>query len=184
MTEKEKMLAGEIYDANNDKELLAERDLCHQLCHELNQLSPTDSETNTRLVRCLFGRVGRGCVVTAPFFCDYGYNIEVGDNFFINMGCVILDEAKVSFGNNVFIAPQCGFYTACHPLDTERRNAGLEYAKPLTIGNDVWIGGHVTVLPGVTIGDGAVIGAGSVVVHDIPAHSVAVGNPCKVIREL
>lgn len=119
-----------------------------------------------------------------PFYCDYGYNIEIGENFYANMNCVILDEAKVTFGDNVFIAPSCGFYTAGHPLDVEQRNRGLEYARPIRVGNNVWIGAQVCVLPGVTIGDNTVIGAGSVVNRDIPANVIAAGNPCRVIREI
>lgn len=110
------------------------------------------------------------CLLEQPFYCDYGYNIEIGENFYANMNCVILDEAKVTFGDNVFIAPSCGFYTAGHPLDVEQRNRGLEYARPIRVGNNVWIGAQVCVLPGVTIGDNTVIGAGSVVNRDIPAN--------------
>lgn len=119
-----------------------------------------------------------------PFHCDYGYNIEIGENFFANYNCVILDGAKVTFGDNVFIAPNCSFYTAGHPIDVLQRNQGLEYALPIKIGNNVWIGGNVTVLPGVTIGDNTVIGAGSLVNKDIPSNVVAAGNPCRVIREI
>lgn len=130
------------------------------------------------------GRTGNELLIEQPFYCDYGYNIEVGENFYMNVNCVILDGARVTFGNNVFVAPSCGFYTAGHPLDIAQRNQGLEYARPIRIGNDVWIGAGVSVLPGVTIGDGAVIGAGSVVNKDIPPHTLAVGNPCRVIRKL
>ena len=147
MTEKEKMVLGQIYNANFDKELIAER-------------------------------------MKAPFFCDYGYNIEIGENFYSNHNLIILDGNKVIFGDNVFIAPNCAFYTAGHPIDVNRRNQGLEYAKPIKIGNNVWIGGNVVVLPGVTIGDNTVIGAGSIVTRDIPANVVAVGNPCRVIKQI
>ena len=122
--------------------------------------------------------------ITAPFWCDYGYNIRLGKNFYSNHNLVILDGAKVIFGDNVFVGPNCGFYTAGHPIDYERRNKGLEYAYPITVGSNVWFGGGVQVMPGVTIGDNVVIGAGSVVVKDIPSNCVAVGNPCKVIREI
>lgn len=184
MTEKEKMLAGELYDANNDEELLRERDACHQLCYELNQTPPQKTEERLAIVKRLLGSA-KGCAtVVSPFVCDYGWNVSVGENFFINAGCVMLDEAPITFGDNVFIGPQCGFYTAIHPLDATRRNAGLECARPIAVGNNVWIGGHVTVLPGVSIGDGAVIGAGSVVTRDIPPRVVVVGNPCRVVREL
>nr|WP_312799862.1 sugar O-acetyltransferase [Pseudomonas sp.] len=130
------------------------------------------------------GKTGEHVLIEALFHCDYGYNIELGENFYSNVNLVILDCAKVSIGRNVFIAPNVGLYTAGHPLDAERRNQGLEYAHPITIGDNVWIGGGVTVLPGVTIGEGAVIGAGSVVTKDIPAHVVAVGNPCRVLRTI
>lgn len=175
---------GVLYDANYDPQLIAERAACKDLCFELNSLHPSLAKQREAIIRRLLGKAGQNCWIDSPFFCDYGYNIEVGDNFFINMNCVILDEAKVTFGNNVFIAPHCGFYTAGHPLDHERRNLGLEYALPITIGDNVWIGGHVCVLPGVTIGSGSVIGAGSVVNKDIPAGVLAAGNPCRVIRPI
>ncbi len=184
MTEKEKMLAGLLYDANYDTALLAERTAAKELCFDYNQLRPSDTDGQHALLSRLLGKKGCNCCILAPFWCDYGYNIEMGDNFFANHGMVILDAATVKFGNNVFVAPQCGFYTAGHPLEATLRNAGLEYARPITIGNDVWIGAGVQVLPGVTIGDNVVIGAGSIVVHDIPSNSVAVGNPCRVIKKL
>ena len=139
-TEKMKMKAGKLYDANYDPELLAERAACADLTYELNQLRPSKAEERDVLVRRILGKVNGSCTIVSPFFCDYGYNIEVGENFFANMNCVILDEAAVKFGDNVFVAPNCGFYTAGHPLDSERRNKGLEYARPITVGNDVWIG--------------------------------------------
>ena len=183
-TEKMKAHAGKLYDANYDPELLAERAACAELLFDYHQLRPSQEAERRSLLRRLFGRVGENATVVPPFHCDYGYNIEVGANFFLNAGCVILDGAKVSFGDNVFVAPHCGFYTAGHPLDVARRNQGLEYARPITIGDNVWIGAEVCVLPGVSIGEGSVIGAGSVVTKDIPAHVLAFGNPCRVIREL
>lgn len=183
-TEKMKAHAGKLYDANYDPELLAERAACAELLYDYHQLRPSQEAERRSLLRRLFGRVGENATVVPPFHCDYGYNIEVGANFFLNAGCVILDGAKVSFGDNVFVAPHCGFYTAGHPLDVARRNQGLEYARPITIGDNVWIGAEVCVLPGVSIGEGSVIGAGSVVTKYIPAHVLAFGNPCRVIREL
>ena len=128
--------------------------------------------------------MGANCCITAPFWCDYGYNIELGENFYSNHNLVILDCGKVTFGDNVFVAPDCGFHTAGHPIDYERRNQGLEYAYPITVGDNVWIGAGVQVMPGVNIGSNVVIGGGSVVVKDTPSNSVAVGNPCKVIRPI
>ena len=171
-TEKEKARQGLLYDANYDPELLRERAACADLLFELDRLPPSHEQER------------RACCILSPFRCDYGYNIHVGENFFMNVGCTVLDGAPVTFGNNVFVAPGCGFYTAGHPLDAERRNAGLEYALPIRVGNDVWIGAHVCVLPGVTIGDGAVIGAGSVVTRDVPPGVLAVGNPCRVVRPI
>lgn len=184
MTEKEKMLAGLLYDANYDVELLKDRNAAKELCFTYNTLPPSKSDEREAIINKLFAKTGERFCIEPSFFCDYGYNIEIGENFYANHNCVILDGAKVTFGDNVFIAPQCGFYTAGHALDVEQRNAGLEYAYPITIGNNVWIGGNVTVLPGVTIGDNTVIGGGSVVTSDIPSGVIAVGNPCRVLREI
>ena len=184
MTEKEKMLANKMYDANYDAELLADRTQAKELCYDYNQLRPSDEAGQRKILKQLLGRTGEHFCITAPFWCDYGYNIELGENFYANHNLVILDGAKVKFGDNVFVAPDCGFHTAGHPIDFERRNQGLEYAYPITVGSNVWIGAGVQVMPGVTIGDNVVIGGGSVVVKDIPSNSVAVGNPCKVIRPI
>lgn len=184
MTEKDKMLAGLIYDANNDPGLIAERLECKELCRDYNDLRPCETEARDALLRKILGEAGAGLLIEQPFHCDYGYNIRVGDNFYANFNLVILDEAPVTFGDNVFIAPNCGFYTAGHPIDAAERNKGLEYARPITVGDNVWIGAGVSVLPGVSIGDNCVIGAGSVVVKDIPANCIAVGNPCKVIKTI
>ena len=123
-------------------------------------------------------------VIEPSFWCDYGYNIRIGKNFYANHNLILLDAGGITFGSDVFVGPNCGFYTSSHPLDYHIRNQGLEDAKPITVGSNVWFGGNVTVLPGVTIGDNVVIGAGSVVTHDIPSDSIAVGNPCRVIRTL
>ena len=180
---KAEMMSGRLYDAL-DGSLLEELRRCQELCQEYNLIRISDLEARDALLRRLIGKVGANLTINPPFLCDYGSNIELGDNVFINSGCVILDEAKVVFGSNVFVAPQCGFYTAGHPLDKDLRNKGMQYSLPITIGNDVWIGGMVCVLPGVTIGSGSVIGAGSVVTRDIPPGVLAAGNPCKVIREI
>ena len=184
MTEKEKMLRQLMYDANYDQELIAERQQAKELCYDYNHLRPSDETSQRAIMQRLLGSSKEAFCILAPFWCDYGYNIEIGENFFANHNTVILDAAKVTFGDNVFIAPNCGFYTAGHPIDTERRNQGLEYAYPITVGDNVWIGGGVQVMPGVTIGSNVVIGAGSIVNKDIPSNCVAVGNPCKVIRTL
>lgn len=184
MTEKEKMQRQMLYDANYDVELLKERAKAKALCHKYNQLSPSDIEAQMELMRKLLGKVKGDFSIAAPFWCDYGYNIEIGANFYSNHNLVILDGGKVTFGDNVFIAPNCGFYTAGHPIDFERRNRGLEYAYPITVGDNVWIGAGVQVMPGVTIGSNVVIGGGSVVVKDIPSNCVAVGNPCHKVREI
>ena len=183
MTEWEKMCAGQLYDAEVP-ELREMRLRAARLCHQLSLLSPAEEEARRELLRELLGKTGDRFTITPGFHCDYGSNITLGEDFYANYNCVILDCAPVTFGDHVFIAPNCGFYTAGHPLDAPTRNAGLEYARPIVVGNDVWIGGNVTVLPGVTIGDGAVIGAGSVVVHDVPPGVVAVGNPCKPVKEI
>lgn len=184
MTEKEKMLCQLLYDANYDEALLHERQRAKELCYEFNQLHPSETAKQKRILKELLGKMDDSTSIMQPFWCDYGYNIEVGRNFFVNHNCVILDGNKVVFGDNVFIAPNCGFYTAGHPIDAQQRNKGLEYAYPITVGNDVWIGAGVHVMPGVTIGSNVVIGGGSVVVHDIPDNVVAAGNPCSVIRPI
>ena len=184
MTEKEKCMQGLLYDANYDAEILADRAKAKELLFDYNRLRPSQTEEKITLLKQLLGKTGENLVIEAPFACDYGYNIEVGENFYANVNLVVLDGAKVTIGDNAFIAPNVGIYTAGHPLDAARRNQGLEYAYPVTIGNNVWIGAGVSILPGVTIGDNVVIGAGSVVTKDIPSYSLAVGNPCRVIRQL
>lgn len=180
-TEKEKMLQCELYDAT-DETLMKERVHCKDLCFEYNSFLPSSQNERQELLKGLLGKTGKNFLIEQPFYCDYGYNIEIGENFYTNVNCTILDVAKVTFGDNVLIAPNCGFYTAEHPIDPELRKSGLESARPITIGNNVWIGAQSIILPGVTIGDNSVIGAGSVVTKDIPANAIAVGNPCKVIK--
>lgn len=184
MTEKEKARLGLLYDANYDEELLAERRRCKELCFQFNQLSPLKELEQKEIIGKLFGKTKENFCVTAPFYCDYGYNIEIGENFYSNHNLVILDGAKVEIGDNVFIAPNCCITTAGHPINIDERNRGLEYAYPIKIGNNVWIGAGVNILPGVIIGDNVTIGAGSVVNKSIPANSIAVGNPCKVIKTI
>ena len=181
MREKAKAQAGMLYDANFDEELLKERAAAKELLYEINQLRPSQRSDKDHLLKKLIGQLGERFLIESPFHCDYGYNIEIGDDFYANVNLVILDGA---IGSHVFIAPNVGLYTAGHPLNIAKRNAGLEYAYPITIGNNVWIGAGVSVLPNVVIGDNCVIGAGSVVTHSIPPNSLAVGNPCRVIRTL
>ncbi len=181
MTEAEKMCAGVPYDAS-DPELAARRARCKKLCYQANQVPPLQFQSRNAILRGLLGRTGTDFTIEPTFWCDYGSNITLGESFYANHNLVILDCAPVTFGDHVFLGPNCGFYTAGHPLDAAARNAGVEWARPITVGDNVWIGGGVTVLPGVTIGSNTVIGAGSVVVHDIPAGVVAVGNPCRPVR--
>ena len=181
-TEKEKMLATELYLAF-DTELFEERQLAMDLLYEFNNLHPRKAQERKDLLKKLFGSLGENFWVEQRFHCDYGYNIEVGDNFYANVGCTILDCAPVTIGSNVLLAPGVSLYTAGHPADTGQRVAGLEYAYPISIGNNVWIGGNAIVLPGVSIGDNTIIGAGSVVTKDLPANVIAVGNPCRVIKD-
>ena len=175
---------GRLYDANFDPAILAALDECKELCYDYNQTRPSLRKERRDLLRNIVGSMGEAATVVAPFWCDYGVNIHLGENFYANHGLVILDGAPVTFGHDVYIAPNCVFSTAGHPFDTERRNEGLEYALPITVGDNVWFGMGVMVCPGVTIGSNVVIGAGSVVTRDIPSGVVAVGNPCHVLREI
>lgn len=155
-----------------------------EMCYEYNKLSPNDREAQLQILKKLLGKMGKETVITPPFWCDYGYNITVGDYFYSNHGMIITDGAKVVFGDHVFVAPNCCFTTAEHAIDPEMRKNGIEIAKPITVGNNVWIGAGSVILAGVTIGDNTVIGAGSVVTKSIPAGVVAVGVPCKVMRKI
>ena len=155
-----------------------------ELCFRLNQLPPSRREEREAIIRQLLGHVGKEITLHSPFHCDFGEQISVGDHFVGNFNLTILDEAPVTIGNHVFIGPDVGIYTVRHALLTDQRNAGIMQSLPVTIHDNVWIGGHATLLPGVTIGQGAVIGAGSVVTHDIPPQVVAAGNPCRVLRPI
>lgn len=184
MTEKEKCAQGLLYNANYDQELIDERVKCKDLCHEYNQTKNSDTEKRNELIKQIIPHSKQQFLIEQPFWCDYGYNIELGENFYANHNLVILDCAKVSFGDNVFVGPNCSFYTAGHPINVIQRNEGLEYVHPISVGNNVWFGGNVVVLPGVSIGNNSIIGAGSVVTKDIPDNVIAVGNPCKVLRQI
>jgi maltose O-acetyltransferase len=179
VTEKMKMIAGESYQSN-DPELIQERKRAKLLCYRYNQ---EVENLNLDILSQLFG-YATDAYLEPPFFCDYGYNIRLGTNVYANHNLVILDCAPVTIGDNVFIGPNVVLSTAGHPVEVHIRNAGQEFAKPIVIGNNVWIGATVTIVPGVEIGDNVTIGAGSVVTRSIPANSVAVGSPCRVIRTL
>jgi maltose O-acetyltransferase len=182
-SEKEKMLAGELYRSTGP-ELVGERRAAQRLLARYNATGPDNSAGRTALLHELLGAVGDGADIQPRFHCDYGYNIRLGRNCFINYNCVFLDCAAIEIGDDLQMAPAVQLYTAYHPLDRAMRVAGWEAAKPIRIGDGVWIGGGAIILPGVTIGDGCVVGAGSVVTRDLPPGSVAVGNPAKVIRRM
>ncbi|MEE0996400.1 MAG: sugar O-acetyltransferase [Paludibacteraceae bacterium] len=182
-SEKEKMLSGRLYKSF-DAELLAERQRAKEIVFRYNSLQPSMIEERNELLKSLFGSVKGNFFIEPPFRCDYGCNIEIGENFYANYNLVILDCAKVTIGDNVLIGPNVGIYTAGHPLHFELRNEEWEFACPITIEDNVWIGGNVVLNPGVTVGRNSVVGSGSVVTKDIPANVVAAGNPCRVIREI
>ena len=183
MTDKEKMLAGEYY-LGWDKDLTSERETAKDLLYDFNSLKPSKREERGKMIEKLFGKVGKGCWIESPFNCDYGYNITVGDNFYTNSNCCILDCAKVTIGNNVLIGPNVGIYTPSHAFEKEARAKGYEQSLPVEIGDDVWICGSVTIKGGVKIGSNTIIGAGSVVTKDIPDNVIAAGVPCTVLRKM
>ncbi len=183
MTEYEKMVAGQEYSAV-DSELLAILNSVKDLCWEYNQIRPTDFTARLEKLKHILGQCDDGTFINQPFYCDYGKHIRVGKRFFANFGFTVLDEAYVTIGDDCFIGPNVGIYTACHSTKPIERNSRNEWAKPVTIGDNCWIGGGVTICPGVTIGNNVTIGAGSVVVKDIPDNCVAVGNPAKPIKKI
>lgn len=183
MSEKQKMLSGQLYDSL-DAELSQERLYARSLTRQYNATTEMETDLRWSLLQKILGKCGNKAFVETPFRCDYGYNIEIGDNFYANFDCVILDPGKVSFGNNVLLGPGVHIYAATHPIDATERTGGLETSKPVSIGNNVWIGGRAVINPGVTIGDNTVIASGSVVTKDIPSNVVAGGNPCRVIKQL
>lgn len=182
MTEKQKMLAGELYNAS-DKELVKEHDRAVKLCGRLADFNLTQQE-RISVSKELLGKTGENIQLGVGFTCDYGSNIEVGENFYTNYNVCILDVCKVKIGDNCLIAPQAGIYTACHPLDRVTRVSGLELGKPITIGNDCWIGGNAVINPGVTLGDNVVVGSGAVVTKSFPSNVVIAGNPARIIKRL
>jgi maltose O-acetyltransferase len=183
MTEKEKMLAGKLYRAQ-DAELATAFAKAKKLTRQFNQASEDQLSYRDELLKELFEKTGPKIYIEPPFRCDYGCHTSIGDNFYANYDCIIIDVCKVTIGSNVFFGPRVGIYTAAHPIDPGVRNASLEFGKPVTIGNDVWIGASVIVNPGVTIGNNVVIGSGAVVTKNIPDNVVAVGNPCRVLRPI
>lgn len=184
MKEAEKLKKGLWYDASYDPELLSHRLNAEELCYSFNNTKPSDYDKKDEILQQLLPNKGINCVVLSPLQTDYGYNCFIGDNTFINHNAYLMDCAPITIGAHCFIGPNCGFYTAIHPLTFAERNLGIEKAEPITIKDNVWIGGHVTVLPGVTIGSGSVIGAGSVVTKNIPANTLAVGNPCRILKKI
>mgnify|MGYP003375497724 FL=1 len=183
MTERERMLSGQLYDAG-DETLTAARGRAKRLTWRYHQLDPTDWDSRTQILQELLGHLGEDSWIEPPFRCDYGTQISIGDHFFANYDCIFLDVAPITIGNRVMFGPRVCLYTAGHPLDAATRNTGLEFGKPIAIGDDVWLGGNVVVLPGVTIGAGTVVAAGSVVRKDLPPHVLAAGNPCQVLRPI
>jgi len=182
MTNKERRLNNLLFIADEDS--WKEMNKARNLLYKLNNLNPSDYLEIRKIVNELFGKSDETTFLNPPFYCDYGSNIEVGKNCFINYNCTFLDNSKIILGNNVFLAPNVSIYTAGHPLHPDIRNTGYEYGIDVNIGNNVWIGGNSVICPGVTIGNNVVIGAGSVVTKNIPDWSLAAGNPCKVIRQI
>lgn len=183
MTERERMLTGRLYNAGNP-ELAAARLRAKELCRQFNDAPPADVAGRENVLRQLLGGMGWNCWIEPPFRCDYGSQITLGDHVYANYDCIFLDVAPIAIGNNVLVAPRVCFYTAGHPIASSVRNTGLEFAAPITVEDDVWIGGNVTVLPGVTIGRGTIVAAGSVVTKDLPSGVIAAGNPCRVLRAI
>ena len=182
-TERQKMLSGELYLAE-DSELVSERKRASRLLGRYNTTTEEQEAQRKQILAELFGQLGNKVTIVPPFHCDYGSNIDAGDGLYMNYGCVILDCNLVTIGENVLCAPYVQIYAAYHPTEPEIRLSGRELAAPVKIGNNVWIGGSAIICPGVTIGDNTTIGAGSVVVKDVPANVVAAGNPCRIIRHL
>ena len=181
---REKMIAGELYSAN-DRELILLRWRAQRLCRKINRF-PTMPfyPLKKHLLRKLFGKCGRNAYIEAPFHCDYGFNVSVGDSFYANAGCIFLDVTPIVIGDNVMLGPNVQLYAATHPLSPQERLKGEEYGKPISIGDNVWIGGNTVIMPGVSVGKNSVIGAGSVVTKDIPENVVAFGNPCRIYRQI
>ena len=175
---------GELYKLNDDKELNEDFMRARRLTRLFNSMTEEQMEERKEIIKELFKSTGENVHVEQTFHCDYGCHISVGENFYANYDCIMVDVCEIIIGDNVLLAPRVGIYTAGHPIDAAVRNEGLEFGKPVIIGDNVWIGGNAVINPGVTIGSGVVIGSGSVVTKDIPDHVVAVGNPCRVLRKI
>ncbi len=184
MTEAEKMKKQQWYDANFDEDLVTQRLLADDLCYELNNIRPKDTEKRNEVLQKLLPQMEENCTILSPFLADYGCYSKIGHDSFINHNAYLMDGGTITIGHHCFIGPNCGMYTAIHPTLAKERNQGLERALPIVIGDNCWIGANVTILPGVTIGSNTVIGAGSVVTKDIPSDVIAAGNPCKVFRSI
>lgn len=184
MSEKEKMMQGLWYDANFDEELLQERLDAEDLCFKFNQTSPKDTKKKNEILKQLLPNMEENATILSPFYADYGIYSTIGHDSFINHNAYLMDGGTITIGHHCFIGPNCGMYTAIHATNADQRNAGIEKALPIKIGNNCWIGADVTILPGVTIGDNTIIGAKSCVTKDIPSNVIAVGNPCRVLREI
>ena len=182
-TEREKMTAEEPF-CTNDSQLMKDKKNARTLAEQYNHTTEEDNELRQELLHQIFGKCGEKIFIKPPFHCDYGYNIFLGENFFANFDCVFLDAAPITIGKNCLIGPQTGIYAVGHPLDVENRNAGIGVPKAVTIGDNVWTGGHVTILPGVTLGNNCVVGGGSVVTKSFPDNVVIAGNPARIIRHL
>jgi maltose O-acetyltransferase len=183
MTEKEKMLSGKLYmlQCNELKNDLLK---AKKITRLFNQTTEIEMDNRAKLLKELFGKIGENIHIEPPFYCDYGFNITIGNNFYANFDCIILDVNKVVIGNNVFFGPRVCIYTAGHPIDADVRNKLLEFGKPINIGNNVWLGGNTIINPGITVGNNAVIGSGSVVTKNVPDDVIAAGNPCKILRKI
>lgn len=184
MTEREKLEKGLWYDANNDAELIEQRLEAEELCFAFNHTNPKATDQKEALLKKLLPYKGKNVTILSPFYTDYGSHCRIGEETFLNHNAYLMDGAPITIGAHCFIGPNCGMYTANHPAVAEERNQGLEQAMPITIGDNVWIGADVTILPGVTIGEGSVIGAKSIVTKDIPERVIASGNPCRVLRPI
>ena len=182
--EKSKMLKNKNYNPALDYPLFLERLECKKLCQQFNSLSPERMRERGKLINKILGKTGRVFIIEQPFMCDYGYNIEIGENFGANHNLLILDSAKVTFGNNVMVGPNCSFITTKHPTNISERKLGVQWAEPINVKDNAWVCANVTVLAGVTIGEGAIVGAGSVVTRDIPPYTFSAGVPCRVVNQI